>query len=694
MHRRMFRTLLLVLTLSLATAAMPSRADEGMWLLNRPPVKLLQQRYGFEPKAEWLQHLQKSCVRFNLGGSGSIVSPDGLVVTNHHVGSDVLEKLSTPDRNLLEDGFLAAKREDELKCPDLELNVLWEIEDVTERVTAAATAGMSAADANTARRKAIITIEEEAEKKSGMDCQVVTLYQGARYHLYHYQRFADVRLVMAPERQIAFFGGDNDNFEYPRFDLDMCFFRIYENDRPLKTEHYLKWSAAGAKDGELIFVLGHPGRTQRQNTVDHLRFLRDVHLPTHLNNLWRREVQLAVFMGRGEENRRIALEEYFGVQNSRKAYTGMMEGLHDPELMRKKVADEKTLRSTVAADPENARKWGEAWDRLAEAMGRYREFYVRYRLQAALSRCRLFDVARHLVRLADEKPKPNAERLPEYSDSELDSLYQQLYSPAPLYDELEIDRLASALSLFAEMLGGDDPTVVRILDGRSPRHRAEQLVRGARIKDVAERRKLGEGGKEAIAACDDAMIRFAASVDAEARALRKRYEDEIEAVQRASYAAIAEARFARYGEDMYPDATFTLRLAFGTIRGYEENGRRIPAFTDFAGLYQRHKERGGVAPFDLPDRWLERKDKLNPATPYNFVCTADIIGGNSGSPVVNKAGEVVGLIFDGNIQSLVFDFIYTEEEARAVAVDSRAIIEALKTMYDAPWLVKELTGTK
>jgi hypothetical protein len=664
------------------------RADEGMWLFNKPPVKALKSRYGFEPSPAWLEHVQKSCVRFSTGGSGSIVSADGLVMTNHHVGYDLIEKFSTPEKNLLETGFYAKTRAEELKCEDLELMVLWTIEDVTERVKSAASTEMSAADANTARRKMMSTIEQESESKSGLDCQVVTLYQGGMYHLYGYRQFTDVRLVMAPDEQAANFGGDTDNFEFPRHCLDMCFFRIYDNDKPLQPEHYLKWSRDGAADGELIFVAGHPGRTQRMFTGDHLKFVRDVELPDRLRRAWRSEVKLQTFSARNRENDRISSGDLLGVQNGRKAMTGMLAGLHDPAVLNKKLEAEKRLRGQVDSNTDYRGLWGDAWEQIAEAQRKFREFHGRHRMRISSD---LYGKAMDLVRLAEEKPKPNAERLREYRDSELDSLYLELYSPAPIYDDLELHRLTSSLSHMAESLGGDDPTVVRALGGKSPRARAEELVRGTTLKDIAERKRLAEGGKEAIAASTDPMIRLALAMDPDSRAYRKRYEDEVEAAERAGYAKIAAARFAIEGADNYPDATFTLRLSFGAVRGYDEDGRKVAPFTTLGTTLQRAEDRKGEKYFDLSRRWANGKHKLNLDTPYNFVCTADIIGGNSGSPVVNREGEVVGLIFDGNIQSLVGDFAYDETQNRAVAVDSRGMIETMRKLYDAGPLADELT---
>jgi len=679
--------------LALLALVPAARPDEGMWLVNKLPRKLLKETYGFTATDEWVEHVQKSAVRISTGGSGSLVSPEGLVLTNHHVGSDMLEKLSTAEHNYLEHGFFARTRSEELRCPDIEMDILWAIEDVTERIKGAATAGMSAAEANDARRAAMSTIEKQANERTGLQCEMVTLYQGGAYHLYEYKRYTDVRLVMAPEKGIAFFGGDPDNFEFPRYDLDMCFFRIYENDQPLQPEHYLRWSPDGSKADELVFVAGHPGRTERLFTVAHLEFLRDTVYPVVLRTLWRREVQLQTFSGRSEENRRIAEGDLFGYQNSRKARTGILQGLQDARLMDEKRAAEKALRAAVDANPEWKAQWGDAWSQIERAESAYAEFYARYSAPGVGRGFMgsLFGTARNLVRLADEKPKESAKRLREYRDSNLASLELALFSPAPVYPALEIDWVASGLQLLTEVLGGDDPLVVKALDGLPPRLRAEKLVLGTKLTDVAERRRLYDGGKAAVDACHDPLIELARLFDAENRALRKRYEDQVEAVEREAYAKIAAAQFAVLGDEVYPDATFTLRLAFGTVKGYQEDGRTVPPYTDFGGLYARSAERRNMPPWELPERWVERKSALDQDTAYNFVSTCDIIGGNSGSPVINADGQVVGLIFDGNIQSLVLDIAYEGEQARAVSVDSRAIVEALKNVYQLPELVNEIT---
>ncbi len=689
----MARKIVLIVTLALLVRPAPrAAADEGMWLLNQPPTAALKDRYGFEPDAAWLEHLQKSCVK--MGASGSLVSANGLLMTNHHVGSDALEKLSTPQRDLYRDGYVARSAAEELRCPEMEVELLWSIEDVTQRVTSAAKPDAAPAAAYEARRKRMTEIEQEEGGKSGLRCEVVTLYHGARYHLYSYKRYDDVRLVMAPEKAIAFFGGDTDNFEYPRFDLDVCFFRVYEGGKPLRPEHYLRWGG-GAVEGELALVCGHPARTRRLYTTDHLRFLRDVELPASLDFIRRREVALTVFGNRSEEHWRISNGDLFGYQNGRKARMGVLAALQDPRVMESRGRAEDELRGAIARRPELQAQWGDAWRRIAQAQEKYREFFARHealRAHGRALRSDLYRIAHTLVELAGELPKPAIDRLREYRDSELPSVYQELYSPAPIYESLEIDRVADGLSYLAERFGGEDRMVRAALGGLPPRARAEELVRGCTLRDVGVRKALAAKGKAGLTGSEDPMIKLALELNPETQHLRKRFEDEVESVERDGYAKLAAAMFAMRGADSYPDATGTLRLAFGRVAGYEEDGRQVPASTTLAGLYERWQQRRGVFPFELPQRWLERKDRLRLDTPFNFVCTADIIGGNSGSPVVNTRGEVIGLIFDGNLQSLCWDVYYDDRQARAVAVDSRAIIEALRAVYDAGALADELLG--
>lgn len=682
-----------VLTVALLACASIAQADEGMWLFNFPPKKQLKERYSFVPTGDWLTHLQQSAVRLNNGGSGSFVSADGLVMTNHHVGADALQKLSTEQRDLLKTSFYARTRDEELKCPDSELNVLISIEDVTDRVNAAVKS-TDPVEAEKQRRAVMNTIEKESLDKTGLRSDVVTLYHGGLYHLYRYKKYTDVRLVFAPEQDIAFFGGDPDNFEYPRYDLDVCFFRVYEDGKPARVPHYLKWNPASLKVDDLVFVAGHPGKTDRLNTVKHLEFLRDVILPASLDTLRRREVLLESFSERSAENARRAKDLLFTYQNSRKARLGGLEGLQDPAVMNDKKAEEKALRDVVAKTPAQAAAFDTAMKTIDKSLVIWAAIRTDYDLlekgQAFYSE--LFHIARTLVRLAEETGKPNADRLREYRESNLESLKQELFSEAPIYDDLQTVLLADSLGMYLERAGADNALVQKVLAGKSPRARAAELVRGTKLADVAVRRQLADGGINAIAASQDPMIQLARLVDKPARDVRSTFEQQVEEPQRSAYGTLANIRFALLGTEMYPDATFTLRLAFGIVKGCRENGEEAPAWTTMEGAYRHAEQHDFKEPFNLPQSWIDGKNRLDLSTPMNFVCTADIIGGNSGSPVVNREGEVVGLIFDGNLASLVWDFVYTSDEGRALAVHGSAILEALRRIYDAGPLADELEG--
>jgi len=692
---------LFVFAVGLNTSAL---ADEGMWPFNAPPLKQLKEKYQFEPTSQWLEHLQKASVRFNSGGSGSFVSANGLVITNHHVGADTLQKIGDAQHNYLRDGFYAKTQADEIKSTDLELNVLMSIEDVTARVNGAVKSGMTSDQASSARNAAIAAIEKESKDKTGLRSDVVTLYQGGAYHLYRYKRYDDVRLVFAPEQQMAFFGGDPDNFEYPRYDLDICLFRVYENSQPAKIEHFLKWNSVGPSDSELTFVSGSPGKTDRQLTLDELADTRDRYLPYVLGIFNRREVLELAYSARSFENARKAREDLFGVQNNRKRYDGYLAGLLDPQIWSALNAREQKLRDAIARDPK-FKSTTSAYDRIKNAQAEIaknaplynyleqeRPITVGYRGPRALSGD-LFKYARLLTRAIDERAKPNGQRIPQFRDSARESLELELFSSEPIYDDYEILRLTNSLTDFASQFGVDNPIVQKVRAGKSPHARAVELVTGTKLKDVAVRKELYSKDAAALQAAHDPMIELARLIDGPAREARKIYDAQ-EEIKKQAYADIAKARFAIEGTGSYPDATFTLRLSYGRVRGYEQDGKQIPAFTDFAGLYQRSAEHDNKPPFDLPQRWIDRKTNLDLSTHFDFVSDADIIGGNSGSPVVNKANEFVGIIFDGNIQSLVLDCIYTDTQARAVSVDSAAIIEALRKVYEAQPLVDELLGTR
>ncbi|MBD0370989.1 MAG: S46 family peptidase [Pyrinomonadaceae bacterium] len=668
-------------------------ADEGMWTFNNVPREEIKRKYGFEVTDAWLKKVQLASVRFNNGGSGSFVSQDGLVLTNYHIVEDIVGEVSTPEKDYAKLGFVARTRAEEIKAPSLELNVLQSIEDVTSRVYGAVKQGMSDAEAFTARRAEIAAIEGESLKATGMRSDVVTLYQGGQYNLYRYKKYTDVRLVFVPEFQAAFFGGDPDNFNYPRFNIDMALVRVYENGQPVHPESYFKWSKEGAKDGELVFVTGHPGSTSRLDTVAHLNQLRDTSIPIIIRLLERREAMLKKYMALGEEQTRRAQNELNGVQNSLKVYRGQLAGLKDKALIDRKMKAEAALRKSIASNPERQKMYGEAWDAIANAHKNLPTYIKERRIfdQAGGFNSVLFGFARTLVRLAAENQKPNAERLPEYTDARRASLELALYSPAPIYDEFEKLKLADSLGFMVELLGADHPMVKQILGGKTPEALASELIDGTKLKDPAYRKELAAGGMKAIESSTDPMIVLARTIDAKARELRKRYESEVTGVERANYARIARALFETEGTKLYPDATFTLRLSYGKVAGYMENGQKIAPFTTLGGLYERADKFKQQFPYNLPPRWLEKKSAVDLKTPFNFVSTNDIIGGNSGSPTINKKAELVGLIFDGNIQSLVGDFMYDESVNRAISVDSRGMLEVLRKIFNANEIADELT---
>jgi formate dehydrogenase maturation protein FdhE len=670
-------------------------ADEGMWLYNEAPKDKIRTKYAFDVTQQWLDHVRLSSVRFNNGGSGSFVSPDGLTFTNHHVGAGCVQQLSTEGHDYIKTGFYAKTQAEEAKCPNLELNQLVGIEDVTEKINAGMKPEMSTAEIGAAQRAAMSQVEKDCSTSTGLRCDVVTFYSGQVYNLYKYKKYTDVRLVFAPEFDIAFFGGDPDNFTYPRYDLDITFFRVYENDKPAHLDNYLKWSPTGVKDGDLIFVSGHPGNTGRLLTMAQLEFLRDVQYPIALKVYARRIALLQEFSKQSEENARIAKEDLFGLQNSQKAITGYQSGLLDKEIMKEKNNQEVYLRAAFKVASKDAHAT-DPWREIAQAIKTQQEIFPNL---SYLERMRAFpshlaQFARTLVRAGDEKPKPNSDRMREFRDSAVPSLEQQLFSTEPIYKNLETALLTDGLSEMQESLGKDNPEVQKVLQGKTPGDTAKDLIANTKLDDVAVRKQLYEGGKAAVEASTDPLVVLMRSVDPDARSARREFEDKVDSVVRRDGGAIAKARFAQNGFTQPPDATFTLRLSYGVVKGYQENGKAIPFDTTMGGAYQHAAEHGSQSPYNLPESWIKLKDKLDLKTPFNFVSTADIIGGNSGSPTVNKNGEVVGIIFDGNIESLPWNFAYSDTQGRAVSVDSRGIQEALRKVYSASALADELMGTR
>ncbi|NOZ39131.1 MAG: S46 family peptidase [Planctomycetes bacterium] len=668
----------------LLSSTFPLQADEGMWLFNDLPKKLLLEKYDFTPTDSWTEHLRLASVRFNTGGSASFVSSNGLVLTNHHVGASTLHKLSDAEHNYATDGFLAHSTSEELKAPDLELNQLVSIEDVTAQVNAVVIDDMDPDDAATARRAVMADLEKKSLDQTGLRSDVITLYGGAKYHLYRFKKYTDVRLVWAPEASSAFFGGDADNFEYPRYCLDVTLFRVYENGKPAKIDHFLRWSENGAGADELVFVSGNPGRTERIFTTAALRYLRDKKLPRRLNYLRRKEIMLQQYSLAGPEQQRRASRTRFGIENNRKRSLGMLQGLQTPKFIATKQQQEDALLAALRgrADLKDAES---AWQQIAQVQQERAAFIGVWTVMDG----QYYHFANHLLLMASEDQKPSGERLREYRDSARESLLQKLFSPAPIYEDLEIAKLADSLSLFAEDRGGDDPLVKKVLAGQSPQQRAMALIQGSQLASVEVRQKIAGDDAASLANSPDTMIQLAQLLEPEYRRIR-RIRDKHKEIERQAYAQINAAQVALHGTDSYPDATFSLRLAFGTVRGYQEAGQTVAPWTTMGGAFAHQAAHQAHGDWRLPESWTSHESQIDKRTPLNFVCTADIIGGNSGSPVVNRAGEFVGIIFDGNIQSLTSAYFYTDEVCRAVSVHSSAIREALRKIYKAGHLADQL----
>jgi len=666
-------------------AAGTARADEGVWTFDSPPSKALQSGFGFTPSVEWLDALRLSAVRLG-GGSGSFVSADGLVLTNHHVAMGCLQALSTEANDVVRNGFHARTRAEERTCPGMELRRLEATDDVTERVRARVKS-KDDAQATMERNVAIAEVENACREKTGLRCEVVTLYRGAAYHLYRYKVWNDVRVVFAPEQRLGFFGGDPDNFVFPRFDLDFSLMRVYEKGEAIKPVHFLKWAKTGLKDGDLVFAAGHPGSTDRLLTVAQLVYDRDILYPLMLASADRGRKVLQEYSARSTESARRAADNLFGTENWLKAMTGEYRALRAPELMAAKADGEARLRKSFVPTVG----YPDPWAMIELATGKQardiqRRWVVGYGYRT------LFGVGGEIVELANEATLPEADRLPEYRASKVPRILHRLLADDPYYKDLEIARVAGFWQEAIDLLGKDDPFVVRVLGNKTPLASAQEVVEGSQLDQIAERKKLIDGGMAAIAASTDPLIVLARDVYPMRRHLEKAHEIEVETPTLKAGDELEKIRFRLYGTDTYPDATFSLRLSYGKVSGYDADGVLVPFQTNYAGLYARSFSFGGKPPFDLPTRWLEKQRDLDLATPLNFVSTLDIIGGNSGSPVVNRNGELVGLIFDGNLEGLGGRYAYTDRKARAIAVDGRAIIEALTKVYGAGPLAAELSG--
>ena len=687
-----FRTVVLLPAALLMAAAPAIHAEEGMWTFDNPPLKQLAAKYNFHPSQAWLDHLRLSSVRLNDGGSGSFVSPNGLLLTNHHVARVQLQKNSTAEHDYLRDGFYAATPDQEMKSPDLEINVLVGMEDVTAQVQGAAKDIRDEAKALKAREAEIAAIEKESKDKTGLRSDVVSFYQGGEYWLYRYKAYNDVRLVFAVEQQAAFFGGDPDNFTYPRYDLDMALYRVYENGKPINSANFLKWSAKGAAPGELVFVSGHPGSTERDDTVAQLLLERDVRGPAATEYYQRRIAAAQAFTAQGPEQAREVGSTLFYLQNSLKVYLGRRDALADPAILTKKQAEEDDFRAKVNANKEWKKEYGKAWDEIAGA-----EEKLKPEIKGQMFRRtggQMLSTAIELVEYVAEVKKPDGERLPEFHEAGLESLKYQLLSPAPIYPATEKLFMTTALKLCQEKMGKDDAFLQAILAGGDVDATVNKLVDGTKMADPAFRKSLLDGGEAAVAASTDPMIVAARRVEPILRETNRRIRDTISSVLTPAGETLGKARFLVYGKDAYPDATFTLRLSYGAVDGFPYNGTIAPPFTTFYGLYDRAASFSNQPPFDLTPKEAANRDKLNLSTPLDFVTTNDIIGGNSGSPVINRDGELVGLVFDGNIESLAGDFVYDGAKNRTVAVHSAGMIEGLRKLYGADALADELQGKK
>ena len=708
MHRASFRleTLVLVLILSVGAASAaraqtlaPTKGDVAatgfvkefgtMWTFDAPPLEYWKARYGFTPDQAWLDHVRLASVRLPICSS-SFVSSEGLVMTNHHCGRACITAVSPADTNYQRTGFVARSAAEEKKCPGLYVDQLVAIEDVTPKIRPQVTA--AAAGQQVAQRDAAIqAIQGACQKQTGNVCQVVTFFQGGRYSLYQYKRFSDVRLVMAPEEEISFYGGDPDNFTYPRYDLDLTLLRVYENDAPMKTEHFLKWSAGGAKEGDLVFVIGNPGSTGRLLTVAQMEYLRDVTYPAQLAQLKRTIAVYQEIMSRGEDSRRQWENQLFYAQNSFKAINGYQAGLLDSAIMARKRAFEKQFRARVSRDPKLAGRYGDAWTKIGTALTEQRSLATRGRYYG-FGGSQLLSLAGIIVRVPEQGALPDSSRLPAYRGEGLENARRAALGDVPIDKEGEKLSLAAQLTAAKKDLPAGDPFLATLLQGRSPEVAAEALIDQTTLADPAARKVLLDGGAAAVRASTDPLIVVARKIAPLSREVAMR-NARLDAAASANAERIGQALFAAYGTSLPPDATFTLRISDGVVQGYPMNGTRAPYKTSFYGLFARSAEFDNQPPFRLPERWQTARDRLDLATPFDFASTNDIIGGNSGSPVINQAGEVVGLIFDGNIEQLPNRFIYSDEVARSVAVHSKGITEALRKVYDAGRIADELEGT-
>ena len=676
-----------------AVASFAAAADEGMWTYDNPPRAAIAEKYGVTLSDAWLNRAREATVRLESGCTGSFISRDGLVLTNHHCAEDCIAQNSTPDNDLVGKGFLAGTREKEVRCQEEAVSVLVGMEEVTAKV-AAATAGLAADAVVEARRRELTRLEqacEEASAKSkggALKCERVSLYQGGQYWIYKYKRYEDVRLVFAPERDIAAFGGDPDNFQFPRWCLDMSILRAYENGKPARTPNRLRFNWDGADPGDAVFVSGHPGNTDRLLTVAQLSTQRTAFMPFWLMRFAELRGRMIQYSKTGEEPRRTTEGFLNLIENSIKVRRKQFDALLDPALFEAAARKEQALSAAVAANPALASS-ASAWNDIAVSQQVWSDMLVPYTFieGGAAFNSTLFGYARALVRAAAERGKPNESRLAEFTEARLPAVLQNLQATSPVYPDFEIQRLSFSLERMREWLGPDDPLVRTVFGNESPDALAGRLIRDSSLADAATRVALYGGGQAAIDASRDPMIRLAALVDPTARELRRRYEQQVEGPVQRGQEAIAKARFAVYGTRIYPDATFTLRLSYGGMMGWNEKGQDVRPWTELSRAFERAT---GEPPFKIPPRWMAVKDRLDMTTPANFTTNNDIVGGNSGSPMLNAEGEIVGLAFDGNIHSIAGSYWFDDRLNRTIGVHPAYIRTALERVYGATALLAEI----
>ncbi|MEK8033563.1 S46 family peptidase [Ideonella sp. DXS29W] len=671
---------------ALTLFSLASRADDGMWTFDNPPIDQVQQRYGVQITPSLLKHLQHAAV--NYGASASFVSAQGLMLTNHHVALDCIEQVSTPSRDLVAHGFTAVNRAQELRCPGGRARVLQSTEDVTAAVQKAMSAGTNDEQRNALRKQAIADIEAQcADPKLKRRCEVESLYSGSLFHLYRFKEWDDVRLVFAPEFQAAFYGGDADNFVYPRFALDFALMRVYENGRPVQPPQFLKMAAQPVAEGDLVFVAGHPGRTDRLQTLAQLKAHRDVLLPLQLASAEAQQKLLHAYSSRSPEAARQAVDRLFGTENWLKSMRGQMAALKDEAVMQAKEADEARFRAAYTERGLSGNPWADVEAATSRHISQAKALWaVGYGYRTILSQAGM------LVEAAYERGLPEAQRMPDYREAAWPDLERKLKADSPIYKDLEIARLSGQFLEAREFLGAEHHFVKAVLGSDTPEAAAERWVRGSQLDNVAVRTALLSGGVPAIEASTDPLIRLAREIYPMHRELVRFKEEQVDTPLQQAAERLGQARFAIHGRNVPPDATGTLRLSFGRVAGYVSNGQTTPWKTTFGGWLARADSFDGKAPFDLSPQIQKRRQQIDPRLPLNFVTTADIIGGNSGSPLVNQRGELVGLMFDSNLEALGGRFIYTDSTARSLAVHIGAIVHALETIYDAKAVATELRG--